>query len=83
MSDDSLHARSPVEQLIALLDLEAIEVNVFRGTSPKDRSQRVFGGQVLGQALVAASRTVDAAAHATRCTPIFSFPGDSEGSHSL
>lgn len=60
MSDDSLLARSPVEQLIALLDLEAIEVNVFRGTSPKDRSQRVFGGQVLGQALVAASRTVDA-----------------------
>src|SRR6202140_2030148 len=60
MSDDSLQARSPVEQLIALLDLEAIEVNVFRGTSPKDRSQRVFGGQVLGQALVAASRTVEA-----------------------
>src|SRR3984893_6011715 len=60
MSDDSLQERSPVEQLIALLDLEAIEVNVCRGTSPKDRSQRVFGGQVLGQALVAASRTVDA-----------------------
>src|SRR5438067_11801757 len=50
---------SPVDQLVALLDLEAIEENVFRGGSPKDRWQRVFGGQVLGQALVAASRTVE------------------------
>jgi len=50
---------SPVDELIALLDLEPIEVNIFRGTSPQDRSQRVFGGQVLGQALVAASRTVE------------------------
>jgi acyl-CoA thioesterase-2 len=50
---------SPVEQLIALLDLDPIEVNIFRGVSPKDRSQRVFGGQVLGQALVAATRTVE------------------------
>lgn len=50
---------NPVGQLIALLDLEAVEVNIFRGTSPKDRSQRVFGGQVLGQALVAATRTVE------------------------
>jgi len=48
-----------VEQLIALLDLEPIEVNIFRGVSPKDRSQRIFGGQVLGQALVAATRTVE------------------------
>ena len=51
--------RAPVDELIALLDLEAVEVNIFRGNSPKDRSQRVFGGQVLGQALVAASRTVE------------------------
>src|SRR5215471_13617841 len=44
--------------LLSLLDLESIENNVFRGMSPKDRWQRVFGGQVLGQALVAACRTV-------------------------
>jgi acyl-CoA thioesterase-2 len=44
--------------LVALLDLEPIEDNIFRGISPKDRWQRVFGGQVLGQALVAAQRTV-------------------------
>jgi len=50
---------TPVEALIALLDLEPIEQNIFRGLSPQDRSQRVFGGQVLGQALVAATRTVD------------------------
>ena len=48
-----------VDQLVALLDLEKIEENIFRGVSPKDRSQRVFGGQVLGQALVAAGRTVE------------------------
>jgi acyl-CoA thioesterase-2 len=44
--------------LLALLDVEPIEVNLFRGTSPDEQeSQRVFGGQVLGQALVAAGRT--------------------------
>ena len=43
----------------ALLDLEAIEVNIFRGVSPDEKRQRVFGGQVAGQALVAAARTVD------------------------
>jgi len=48
-----------VDDLIALLDLEPIEVNIFRGVSPDVEVQRVFGGQVAGQALVAAARTVD------------------------
>src|SRR5438094_7367269 len=48
-----------VDDLVALLDLEAIEVNIFRGVSPDEQRQRVFGGQVAGQALVAAARTVD------------------------
>jgi acyl-CoA thioesterase II len=48
-----------IKEVLDLLDLEAIEVNLFRGISPKDRWQRVFGGQVLGQALVAAYRTVE------------------------
>ena len=48
-----------VDDLVALLDLEPIEVNIFRGVSPEERVQRVFGGQVAGQALVAASRTVE------------------------
>ncbi len=50
----------PVAELIELLDLEQIDVNIFRGLSPRDRWQRVFGGQVLGQALVAATHTVEA-----------------------
>jgi acyl-CoA thioesterase II len=48
-----------IQEVLELLNLEAIEVNIFRGISPKDRWQRVFGGQVLGQALVAAYRTVE------------------------
>ena len=50
-----------VQDLVNLLDLEQIEVNVFRGESPDESRQRVFGGQVAGQALVAASRTVTGA----------------------
>jgi acyl-CoA thioesterase II len=50
---------SAVEELIETLDLEQLEVNLFRGRSPQSRWQRVFGGQVIGQALVAACRTVD------------------------
>jgi acyl-CoA thioesterase-2 len=49
---------TPLGRLLALLDLEKIEENVFRGLSPPERAQRVFGGQVLAQALVAAMRTV-------------------------
>ena len=48
-----------LEDLINLLDIERIEKNLFRGESPSDRWQRVYGGQVIGQALVAASRTVE------------------------
>ena len=50
---------SAVQELIETLDLEPLEVNLFRGRSPQSRWQRVFGGQVIGQALVAACRTVD------------------------
>ena len=48
-----------LEGLLDLLDLERIEVNLFRGVSPEDSWQRVYGGQVLGQAMVAATRTVE------------------------
>src|SRR6202034_3449845 len=48
-----------VNDLLAILDLEPLEVNLFRGRSPQSGWQRVFGGQVIGQALVAACRTVD------------------------
>jgi acyl-CoA thioesterase II len=48
-----------LETLVDLLDLEPIEVNIFRGLSPDQTRMRVFGGQVAAQALVAAGRTVE------------------------
>lgn len=48
-----------LDALLSLLELERIEINFFRGLSPADRWQRVYGGQVLGQALVAAYRSVE------------------------
>ncbi len=50
---------SAVQDLLHILDLERLEVNLFRGRSPQVGWQRVFGGQVIGQALVAACRTVE------------------------
>jgi acyl-CoA thioesterase-2 len=50
---------SAIKDVLDILDLERLEVNLFRGRSPQSRWQRVFGGQVIGQALVAACRTVD------------------------
>jgi acyl-CoA thioesterase II len=50
---------SAIEDVLAILDLEPLELNLFRGRSPQSRWQRVFGGQVIGQALVAACRTVE------------------------
>jgi acyl-CoA thioesterase II len=50
---------SAVQDLLTILDLEPLEVNLFRGRSPQAGWQRVFGGQVIGQALVAALRTVE------------------------
>jgi acyl-CoA thioesterase II len=65
-----------LKELLDLLDLEQIEVNIFRGRSPAERQQRVFGGQVAGQALVAAGRTVqpDRSVHSLHA--YFIRPGD-------
>lgn len=65
-----------VDELLASLDLEALEHNLFRGRGPKAGWQRVYGGQVLGQALVAAVRTVpeDRLAHSAHA--YFLLPGD-------
>ena len=62
--------------LLGLLDLEQIEVNIFRGQSPGDRVQRVFGGQVAGQALVAAGRTVPDGRPVHSLHAYFIRPGD-------
>ncbi len=48
-----------VRELLDILDLEQLEVNLFRGRSPQVGRQRVFGGQAVAQALAAACRTVD------------------------
>ena len=50
---------SALDEILGILDLEPLEVNLFRGRSPQVPWQRVFGGQVIGQALVAACRTVE------------------------
>ncbi len=50
--------RDRLEDVIEILDLEELEVNIFRGVSLQERRKRVFGGQVAAQALVAATRTV-------------------------
>ncbi len=67
---------SPLSQLTSLLDLEPIEENIFRGASPRDERQRVFGGQVAGQALVAAGRTVDSSRLVHSLHAYFIRPGD-------
>jgi acyl-CoA thioesterase-2 len=69
-------SQAAVDDLIELLDLEPIEVNIFRGRSPKEDRQRVFGGQVAGQALVAAARTVEADRRVHSLHAYFLRPGD-------
>jgi acyl-CoA thioesterase-2 len=65
-----------LDDLIALLDLEQLEVNLFRGVSPKEDRQRVFGGQVAGQAMVAAGRTVEGDRPVHSLHAYFLRPGD-------
>ncbi len=65
-----------INELIHLLDLEEIEKNHYRATSPNEGWQRVYGGQVIGQALVAASRTVPEDRRAHSLHGYFLRPGD-------
>jgi acyl-CoA thioesterase II len=64
-----------IQDLLSILDLEQLEHNLFRGRSPQVGWQRVFGGQVIGQALVAASRTVEGR-HPHSLHAYFLLPGD-------
>jgi acyl-CoA thioesterase II len=59
-ADGVPRGQAVLDQLVTLLDLERLELNLFRGVSPPLSPTRVFGGQVAGQALVAAGRTVPA-----------------------
>jgi acyl-CoA thioesterase II len=66
-----------LDGVVELLDLEQIELDIFRGRSPEgERRQRVFGGQVAGQALVAAGRTVPADRPVHSLHAYFIRPGD-------
>lgn len=65
-----------VQELIDLLDLEAIEDNLFRGRQPETGMQRVFGGQVAAHALVAATRTVSEEFSVHSLHSYFLRPGD-------
>jgi acyl-CoA thioesterase-2 len=72
----SAMSQDAVDGLVRLLDLEPIEVNLFRGVSPDEERQRVFGGQVAGQALVAAARTVEPGRAVHSLHAYFLRPGD-------
>ncbi|WP_128290484.1 acyl-CoA thioesterase II [Afifella aestuarii] len=65
-----------IQTLLDILDLETLEHNLFRGRSPQSGWQRVFGGQVIGQALVAATRTAPLDRHAHSLHGYFLRPGD-------
>ena len=49
----------PLSELLEILDLEQIDLNLFQAVHPADRERRLYGGQIMAQALVAASRTVE------------------------
>ena len=69
---------SALADLVDLLDLEPIEVRIFRGQNRPLASPRVFGGQVLAQALVAAGRTVEGGRRCHSLHAYFILPGDIE-----
>jgi len=67
-----------MQELLAILDLERLEHNLFRGRSPELDWQRVFGGQTIAQALVAAQRTVSPDRHVHSLHGYFMRPGDTK-----
>jgi acyl-CoA thioesterase-2 len=73
---DEVATSTPLDELLQLLELEPLEVNLFRGRSPDEPQQRVFGGQVAAQALVAAGRTVDTDRPVNSLHAYFLRPGD-------
>ena len=71
-----LRGQAAVDQLLEVLDLKQIDAATFVGESPQVGAQRVFGGQVAGQALVAAGRTVDPSRVVHSLHGYFVRPGD-------
>jgi acyl-CoA thioesterase II len=73
---EPLTGQAAVDKLLEILDLKRLDGARFRGESPQVGAQRVFGGQVAGQALVAAGRTVDPERHVHSLHGYFVRPGD-------
>ena len=65
-----------MDELLSILDLERLEHNLYRGRSPQVERQRVFGGQTIAQALVAAQRTVEPDRFVHSLHGYFMRPGD-------
>src|SRR6476660_6797394 len=65
-----------IDELLSILDLERLEHNLYRGRSPQVEWQRVFGGQTIAQALVAAQRTVEPDRFVHSLHGYFMRPGD-------
>jgi acyl-CoA thioesterase-2 len=65
-----------MDELLSILDLERLEHNLYRGRSPQVEWQRVFGGQTIAQALVAAQRTVEPDRFVHSLHGYFMRPGD-------
>ncbi len=74
---DDISAEVAIERLLGVLDLEEIDLNIYRGQNEPDRPGRLFGGQVAAQSLAAAGRTVEGVpAHSLH--GYFLRPGDSD-----
>lgn len=79
-ADSSMNGETSAEaataELVDLLDLETIDLDLFRGRQPASQRSRVYGGQVAAQALIAGARTVDPAYGVHSLHSYFLLPGD-------
>jgi len=76
MTEQAEEGSDATRKLVALLDLEQLDTDLFRGRQPESVRQRVYGGQVAAQALIAASRSVGSDFHVHSLHSYFLLPGD-------
>lgn len=72
----SVGTPDPTGELVALLDLERLDTDLYRGRQPDSARARVYGGQVAAQALIAGTRSVDPAYTLHSLHSYFLLPGD-------
>src|SRR5688572_2081159 len=75
-AEAAVEGSDATRQLVSLLDLEQLDTDLYRGKQPESVRQRVYGGQVAAQALIAASRSVDKDFHVHSLHSYFLLPGD-------